>query len=60
MERLQSQLNSRTLPEMTFDSRLELTHEPSGVTLSFSAADALAEWKVENLPPVRPPFRYFT
>jgi hypothetical protein len=39
------------LPEIFFGSnRLSLTHEPSGMVLSFSAIDALTEWRKEGLP----------
>ncbi|KAG1667373.1 hypothetical protein FOA52_001433 [Chlamydomonas sp. UWO 241] len=42
------------LPEMTFDrSSVVLVHEASGVSISFSARDALRAWRAEDLPPLQ-------
>jgi type 2A phosphatase activator TIP41 len=43
-----------TVPEILFgNSRLELSHAASGVTLSFTALDALAAWRREGLPSLK-------
>jgi type 2A phosphatase activator TIP41 len=43
-----------TVPEILFgNSRLELAHAPSGVTLLFDALDALRAWREEDLPPLK-------
>lgn len=45
-----------TLPEILFgNSSLQLRHEASGVVLSFAAFDALKQWKLDNLPPLKVP-----
>jgi type 2A phosphatase activator TIP41 len=46
--------NVLTVPEILFgNSRLELSHVASGVTLSFDALDALTAWRREDLPPLK-------
>lgn len=43
-----------TLPEILFgNSSLQLRHEASGVTLTFTAFQALQQWKADNLPPLK-------
>ncbi|KAF6266051.1 TIP41-like family-domain-containing protein [Scenedesmus sp. NREL 46B-D3] len=43
-----------TLPEICFgNSSLQLRHDASGVVLSFSALDALKQWKADDLPPLK-------
>ncbi|KAK9836974.1 hypothetical protein WJX81_003867 [Elliptochloris bilobata] len=43
-----------SVPEQLFgNSYLRLTHEASGVTVDFSALDALRQWKADALPPTR-------
>lgn len=43
-----------TLPEILFgNSSLQLRHEASGVVLSFTALDALKQWKADNLAPLK-------
>jgi type 2A phosphatase activator TIP41 len=43
-----------TVPEILFgNSRLELRHAGSGVTLHFDALDALRAWRQEDLPPLK-------
>jgi type 2A phosphatase activator TIP41 len=43
-----------TLPEILFgNSALVLRHEASGVTLAFSALDALRQWVADDLPPLK-------
>jgi len=46
-------LKASHLPEMVFGgSRLDITHEESGIALSFGAKDALKGWQAEGLPPL--------
>jgi len=53
VEALKDRLGAANMPEQLFgDSYLRLTHS-SGATLDFSAADALAAWHTDNLPPVQ-------
>lgn len=43
-----------TLPEILFgNSSLQLRHDASGVVLSFTALDALKQWKEDDLPPLK-------
>lgn len=43
-----------TLPEILFGkSSLQITHNTSGVTLTFTAFEALQQWKADNLPPLK-------
>jgi type 2A phosphatase activator TIP41 len=43
-----------TLPEILFGkSSLQITHNASGVTLTFTAFEALQQWKADNLPPLK-------
>lgn len=43
-----------TLPEILFgNSSLQLRHNASGVTLNFTALEALQQWKQDNLPPLK-------
>jgi type 2A phosphatase activator TIP41 len=43
-----------TLPEILFgNSSLQLKHEASGLTLTFSAFEALQQWKADSLPPLK-------
>jgi hypothetical protein len=53
IDALRERLDAAAMPEQLFgDSYLRLTHS-SGTTLEFNAADALAAWKDEALPPVQ-------
>ncbi|KAG9440304.1 hypothetical protein H6P81_020469 [Aristolochia fimbriata] len=55
-EQWEEKLVTSHLPEMVFgDSSLTLSHEKTGVKISFNAFDALSEWKQEGLPPVEVP-----
>lgn len=50
---MRDRLGTVAMPEQLFgDSYLRLTHE-SGAAIDFNAADALAAWKAEGLPPVQ-------
>jgi len=43
-----------TLPEILFgNSSLQLRHDASGVTFTFTAFEALQQWKADNLPPLK-------
>lgn len=43
-----------TLPEILFgNSSLQLKHNASGVTFTFTAFEALQQWKADNLPPLK-------
>jgi type 2A phosphatase activator TIP41 len=45
-----------TLPEILFgNSSLQLRHDASGVTLRFTAFEALQQWKADDLPPLKVP-----
>ena len=54
MEELKNKLAAPNLPEQLFGgSLLRLTHCASGLTLEFSAADALRQWQEDDEPPVQ-------
>ena len=54
MDALKEKLKAPNLPEQLFgDSLLRLSHEETGVSLSFSAQDALQAWVAEDRQPVR-------
>ncbi len=54
MDRIRHNLNAPSLPEQLFgDSLLRLSHLESGITLGFTAQDALKAWKADERPPVR-------
>lgn len=56
MEALKHQLGAANMPEQLFgDSYLRLTHT-SGAAIDFTAADALAAWHADDLPPVQVDF----
>ena len=54
MDAVRERLKAPNLPEQLFgDSLLRLSHEDTGVSLSFSAQDALQAWVAEDRQPVR-------
>ena len=54
MERIRQKLHAPNLPEQLFgDSMLRLSHLESGMTLAFTAQDALKAWTADDRPPVR-------
>lgn len=54
MESIKQKLKAPNLPEQLFgDSILRLSHEDTGVSLSFTAQDALQAWVAEDRQPVR-------
>ena len=54
MDALKEKLRAPNLPEQLFgDSILRLSHEETGVSLAFTAQDALQAWIAEDRQPVR-------
>ncbi len=54
MDAVKDKLRAPNLPEQLFgDSLLRLSHEETGVFLSFTAQDALQAWVAEDRQPVR-------
>lgn len=55
-ERMKDGLHVLSIPEQWYDANfLELTHLPSGTTISFNARDALRQWHAAQTDPVRVP-----
>lgn len=54
MEAIKQKSSAKKLPEQLFgDSLLCLSHEETGVSLSFTALDALQAWRADDRKPVR-------